>query len=106
MQKCIANQTELLIFVTLYVAEFTPDGFRTKETHTIDIQPNEYKDITYGSAANAFISGLDVCAEINGATITTSQKSGAADSPFSLDINQKHLIEIKGVRTLDIELVG
>lgn len=106
MGKCITNQTDLEITVTLYVAELVDNNFRTKETHTVDIMPNEFKDVEYGNVTSSFISGIDVCAEIHGTTLRTSQKSATAASPFSLEINQKHLIEIRGLRTLEIELVN
>lgn len=106
MEKCITNQTDLEITVTLYVAELVDNNFRTKETHTVDIMPNEFKDVEYGNVTSSFISGIDVCAEMNGGILRTSQKSCSTESPFSNEINKKHLIEIKGIRTLDIELAS
>lgn len=106
MEKCITNQTNLEITVTLYVAQLINNNFHTKEIHTVDIMPNEFKDVEYGNVSASFISGIDVCAEMNGGTLRTSQKSGSTESPFSKEINKKHLIEIKGFRTLDIELAS
>lgn len=106
MEKCITNQTDFDITVTLFVAELIDNTFRTKETHTIDINPNESKEVKYGNVLSSFISGIDVSANINGSTLTTSQKSCSVESPFSQQINQKYCIEIKGLRTLDIELVN
>jgi len=106
MEKSIINQTDFDITVTLYVAELINNNFCIKETHTIDIMPNGHKDIIYGNVVNAFISGIEVCADMNGTVLRTSQKSGSVESPFSREVNQKHLIEVKGLRSLDIELVS
>lgn len=104
MEKCITNQTDFTITVTLYVAELVDNLFRTKETHTVDLKPNEFKAVHYGSLVSSFISGIDVSATVHGSRLKTSQKSASAASPFSIEMNEKHFIEIRGIRTLDIEL--
>lgn len=106
MEKCITNQTDFEITVTLYVADLINDIFCTKATHTIDILPNRHREIKYSDMSKSFISGIEVCANINGNLLITSQKSGSAESPFSKEVNQKRQIEISGLRTLDIELAN
>lgn len=105
MDKCIANQTEHDITVTLYVAEFSKTGLKTKETHTIDIPPKAFKEVEYGSITNSFISGIEISAFINGAHITTSKKVDDTNNEFSLEINNNHFIEIKGLNALEIEMI-
>lgn len=105
MNKCIINQTNVEISVTIYVAEFTKHGLRTKETHTVDIQPKDSQEVEFGNVKNSFVSGIEVSSIVNGMTITSSQKTDSSESDFSIAINQNYFIEIKNVATLEIELM-
>lgn len=106
MEKCINNQTDFNITVTLYVAELIGNILQTKEAHTIDIKANEIKEVECSTPIYSFISGIDVVADANGNTLRTSQKSGSTESPFSVEVNEKYYIDISGFRTLDIDLTN
>lgn len=104
--KCITNLTGHDISVTIYVAEFTKQGLRKKETHTMDISPKESVEISFGDIVNSFISGIEVSSVINDVEVTSSQRSDSTTSEFSVAINQKHFIEINDVQTLAMDLIA
>lgn len=105
MDKCIVNQTNSEISVTIYVAECSDAKLKIKETHTVDILPKQFEVVEYGSITNSFISGISVSYILDGIHISTSQKVETTDSEFCEAMNKNRFIEIKGVKTLEIQMV-